>query len=341
MCNSSDSGLILTQRLAKKRHWVSFFPPPPPAARRGGVGRCGSPRWALLNGGLVPRRRGGNWRPAHRPPRPPPRAQAATAGATQSASAAMAGAPTLVLLLLGHLLAAAMSEAQVSAGWSGALGSHRRTAAARVGVRGSEMGRRTARPGDDHPPTPASHPGPASEPGTRGRLETRRSPEARGPSRRGAESGRPTEPLQMLRHLVDQPRTLPCPRLAGSAAAWAAATREAQCRLCSPRLPWSRGTAPPGPRMEAADTAGSRLGGGLQGRLGSGGPQEPGSRTALGPGRGTTVGLTRGQPGGPAPQERVGRHGCMMTFLHFRKWDLKAPLAPKGHLGSRARMALM
>lgn len=213
--------------------------------------------------------------------------------------------------------------------------------AARVGVRGSEMGRRTARPGDDHPPTPASHPGPASEPGTRGRLETRRSPEARGPSRRGAESGRPTEPLQMPRHLVDQPRTLPCPRLAGSAAAWAAATREAQCRLCSPRLPWGRGTAPPGPRMEAADTAGSRLGGGLQGRLGSGGPQEPGSRTALGPGRGTTVGLTRGQPGGPAPQERVGRHGCIMTFLHFRKWDLKAPLAPKGHLGSRARMALM
>ena len=40
----------------------------------------------------------------------------------------MAGAPTLVLLLLGQLLAAAKSEVQVSAGWSGTLGSHRRTA---------------------------------------------------------------------------------------------------------------------------------------------------------------------------------------------------------------------
>lgn len=40
-------------------------------------------------------------------------------------------------------------------------------------------------------------------------------------------------------------------------------------------------------------------------------------------------------------QERVEVPSCLITFLHFRKWDLEAPLAPKGHLGSQARMALM
>ena len=41
------------------------------------------------------------------------------------------------------------------------------------------------------------------------------------------------------------------------------------------------------------------------------------------------------------PRERVGGINSMMTLLRFRKWDPKAPRAPKGHLGNRARMALM
>lgn len=52
-------------------------------------------------------------------PAPPtePRAELDTAaGAAQRASAAMAGAPTLALLLLGQLLAVTMTEAQVSMG---------------------------------------------------------------------------------------------------------------------------------------------------------------------------------------------------------------------------------
>lgn len=53
-------------------------------------------------------------RPAHRAPS---RAEPDTAaGAAQRASAAMAGAPTLALLLLGQLLAVTMTEAQVSMG---------------------------------------------------------------------------------------------------------------------------------------------------------------------------------------------------------------------------------
>lgn len=38
--------------------------------------------------------------------------------------------------------------------------------------------------------------------------------------------------------------------------------------------------------------------------------------------------------------ESMGCHH-LMTFLRFRKWDLEAPLVPKGHPGSQARMALM
>lgn len=35
------------------------------------------------------------------------------------------------------------------------------------------------------------------------------------------------------------------------------------------------------------------------------------------------------------------RPRCLVTFLRFRKWDLGVLLAPKGHLESRAKMALM
>lgn len=94
---------------------------PWPAGQAGYAEAPARPGGPPLNGGLVcsrQRRRGGNWRPAQRPPRPPsPEPQPRATSNTQSESAAMAGAPTLALLLLGQLLAVTvMTKAQVSTG---------------------------------------------------------------------------------------------------------------------------------------------------------------------------------------------------------------------------------
>ena len=254
--------------------------------------------------------------PAARPARRPPRAQAAGAAAAQSASAAMAGAPTLALLLLGQLLAATVTEAQVSAG---------RRAAARVGVRGLRDGASSSTAGGPTCPLPG-HPGPVSEPGTRDAWGPPAQP--RGPSPTSpwsTETGRPTEPSWMARPFVDEPRSRPV-------LAWPGRLLQPPDGHIVAFVPRGSLRCSPSWRIQAADAASPRLWGISEAGLGGGAGARP------------PVPFPTQEQGTLCwadPRERVGGVNCMMTLLRFRKWDPKAPRAPKGHLGNRARTALM